>query len=392
MQPLHSSQPPPIRRSAVLVIGLLSFGSIAVAVQVTAPLGAAVVLTFDPAANIVFQGAADSVLVALQGNLAKKLCSQITQRERAQQPMGRCFAGATEEPAVVQLYLTRNGQIHRYFSTHAGAFDRPISMGSISKTLGVVALAEIGASPDEMWCAKKFFKVKNADGFVGYNNCTSRSAQPAAESIAKSDTLATLNRLRQVDEKWLRGRLLEAGVFNTPLDHHPGIAAATGVLEMTPRQVLEQFHAIASGHARRTTFVRGSPLPASKLAIWTQAVMAVPIQANYVQTLMAAPATHPLGTAHHLPALLPPLTGIYSKTGTSQGATQNVTGKYLAFSVFANGVIWSGLATVQTPRQEQTLGKGLQGSDFALLHALLANEIAADTPSVNVTITPKQQD
>jgi hypothetical protein len=358
--------------------GLLSFGPAIASMQKKTVAGRPVVLSFDPIANSAFQAKAKKALGAAQTKLGKKLCLRIIMDDEAQQPTSNCFSPSSEETAVVQMYLARNGDVYRHFSTHAGAFDRPTSMGSISKTLGVIALAESGASPEETWCSKKFFKVHNADGFAGHADCTAPGAQtPATERLARSDTLALLNRLRQLDEEWLRSRFLNAGISNTPLDYHPGIAAATGVLNLTPRQILELFHTIAAGSTRRITFVRGSPLPSSEVAQWARAVMAAPGPASYVRTLMATPVTNLHGTAHHLLPLLPLHAAVFAKTGTSQGDTQNVTGKFLAFSVATDNTIWTALVAVQVPRPDQTLGMGLQGSDFAPLHSLLAAEISA---------------
>lgn len=338
-----------------------------------------VVLSFDPIANVRFQAKIEATLVALQNKLGSKLCLAITDSKDAKVPSGNCGAPKATERAVVQIYLTRNGLMYRYYSTDGSAFDRATSMGSISKTIGVLALAETGAQTDESWCAKKFANVKNADGFSGYLDCGAAIARvTAVESIARSNNLSTINRLRKIDEKSLRAKLIKAGLANTPLDYHPGIAVATGVVEPTPRQILELFYAIGAGTATRTSFTQVTTQPPSRLAEWVAHVMSIPSQAIYVNTLMSAPVTHARGSARHLKPMLPADARIYAKTGTSSNSSTQVTGKFLVFSMASGGKVWTALVAVQSPRPSIQLGVGLQAGDFADIHRLLVNEIAGD--------------
>jgi len=371
-------------RTPTAIAALALFAGIALAdsastASVQKGAATTVLLSFDPMANAGFQAKIDEVLVALQKKLARKLCLTISRVGDAKAPGGYCRAPkGTEgaEGAVVQIYLTRNGLMHRYYSTDASAFDRATSMGSVSKTIGVVALAETGARLDETWCVKTFANVQNADGFGGYSDCGAAIAKiTAVESIARSNNLSTINRLRQIDDKRLRATLIDAGLANTPLDFHPGIAVATGVVEPTPRQILELFHAICAGSAMRTSFTQLTTQPPSGLAGWTSRVMSAPSQAMYVKTLMSAPVTHSRGTARLLAAILPADSRIYAKTGTSSNANAQVTGKFLAFSLVSGGAVWTALVALQSPRPSIPLGVGLQAGDFADIHNLLAAEI-----------------
>lgn len=323
-------------------------------------------LTYNVERNARFRDAVAVALRQVEGGLTGKLLLPLSP-DAMVDPAG-------ERRAIVHAAVLREGRVHALYSNWTAGFDRPISLGSVSKVMGLLALAQLQPHLlNANWCRRAAFGLRNADGHRGFASCTRKATFDADACFAASDNLATLSAFRYLDQAAFRTALTEAGVGNVPTDYMPAIAAAFGHLELSPLQTAEMFHALVTGQARRCAISQGALAHPSKLARWTAEVMSDPARASRVRQILAAPVRHALGTARHLRSELAGASVVCAKTGTAVNAESRVITKALALSFTQNTVPWTLLTVISSPRPSMPLGNELPTSAFAPLHrALLA--------------------
>ena len=323
-------------------------------------------LTYDVELNAHFRDAVAAALRKVEVGLTGKLLLPLS-HDAMVDPAG-------ERRAIVHLAVLRNGDVHAIYSNWTAGFSRPISFGSISKVMGLLALAQ--SQPHLLnapWCRRSAFGFRNADGHRGFASCNPRALFDAEACFAASDNLATLAAFRHLDQAKFGTVLRDTGVGNVPTDYMPAIAAAFGHLELSPLQAAEMFHALGTGQARRCAITQGALAQPSKLARWTAEVMSEPTRASRVRQILAAPVFHALGTARHLRGELAGASMVCAKTGTAVNAQGHVIAKALALTFTQSSVPWTALALITSPRPSMPLGNELPTSAFAPIHrALLA--------------------
>ena len=326
-------------------------------------------LTFDAQRNGRFR---DSVITAL-GQVERALSGTLLlplSPDNMVDPSG-------ERRAIVHAAVLRAGTVYALFSNWLAGFERPTQMGSISKVCGLLPLAE--SKPlllNAHWCRRAAFGFRNANGDRGIASCSTKSMFDADTCIGASDNLAALWAFRQMDQSAMRGKLVDAGIAGVPTDYMPAIAAALGHIELSPLQVLEMFHTLATGQARRCAIVQDAQAAPTRLATWTAEVMAEPQRARRLRQILAAPVFHALGTARHLRAepVLKQASVVCAKTGTAVNPSGYDVAKVLGLSfVDDSKVPWTLLAMVTSPRPSLPLAGRVSTAAFAPLHrAMLA--------------------
>lgn len=279
--------------------------------------------------------------------------------------------------AIVHALVMVDGQARGVFSNYVPGLDRPTSLGSISKAIGVLALAE--HRPDLLrdaagWCSQRAFGFRDADGYEG-GRCNSPRTRRfnARDATAASKNLAMLWALRQLDQSMLRAQLRAAGLDPVPAQL-PAVMLSMGHLELSALQAVEFFHAMATGRALRAAIVSGAAAPASGLAHWAARVVRLPGRAVLVHRVMSSPLR---GTARHLTSELSRTSSLVIKTGTATNAppARQDVGKVLAASFgIGTGGTATVLAAVLSPRPSSLpLGSSLPTAGFGPLHRVLIN-------------------
>ena len=329
-------------------------------------------LTLDIQANAALAERIRSDLAAMQTRLRGRLCQPLVEGlPLAGRPAG-CQVGAPGRadpslvPAVVQVVVLREGLIWRFATTHPAQFEQPWPLGSLGKAvLAVPTLARAGASAGEQWCVQALPGIRNADGSTGSTNCSGPGAVTisAVRALASSNNLATIWRLRQLPAAHVANELGAAGILRLPTDYHPGIAATLGMLEVTPRQALECFDALAGGSARRAAITLRATAAPTPMARWCAGSTTQPAAQTFINAMLRAPA-EPGGTAAFVHGEAPGIELLGAKTGTpTNDATQN-TGKSLLFSFRVRQARYTALVSVVSPRPAWALGVGLASRDL----------------------------
>lgn len=337
-------------------------------------------LTLDWQANAAFAARVDGALARLQQSLVGRLCHPITDVALAMRP---AFCAADPAGAIVHVVVLRDSAFWRIYSTHPAGIEGPLPIGSLAKAVLVVPLlAKAGASADETWCEQALPGLRNADGSTGVTDCAARGPGiGAVRAIAKSNNLATVWRLRRIDTAQLQRELLLAEVRGIPAGVHPAIAATLGIVDLSPRQVLECFDALArAGDARRATIVQHARAAATPLATWCAGAASAAGGAVLVHRLLAAPA-QPGGTAAFLPSLLPRASAWHAKTGTPTNDAGHDTAKLLLFSVAYGRATYTALVAIASPRPAWPLAASISSTELRGVANVVATEIAAGSGS-----------
>lgn len=337
-------------------------------------------LTLDWHANAAFGGRVEGELARLQQRLAGRLCHPLTNTPLATRP---AFCAAEPTGATVHVIVLRRSVFWRVYSTHPAGLEGPLPIGSVAKAvLAVPLLAKAGAKATETWCIQALAGLRNADGSTGFAGCDAPGARIGAmHALARSNNLATAWRLRQIDAGWLHRELTQAEVRGIPADVHPALAATLGIADITPRQLLECFDALArSGEARRAAMARHARAPVTPMAAWCAGAVATAGGSALARRLLAAPA-EPGGTAAFLPALLPAAKGWRAKTGTPTDDAGRDTAKLLVFSAGHQGAVYTALIAIASPKPAWPLTDGVPSAELRGIANVVASEIAASEAS-----------
>jgi hypothetical protein len=327
-------------------------------------------------------------LARLGERMDGRLCVALVKGAALRTRPAVCPKDTDKAQAVLHAVVLRDGDIWKFFSTHPTLFEAPASLGSISKAVvGVPLLAHAHATSDERWCPKTFGGFRNADGSTGVGDCHDGHAEvPATLAIAKSNNLATIWRLRQLPVQATRDRLKLLGIANVPVDYHPGIAVALGVVEVSPRQTVECFDALASGNPRRAAIVQRATAKPSAYAQWCADAVRAPTGSHFVRTMLSAPAEVG-GTARFLRSALPGSENLYAKTGTPANGQRMDTGKALVGSYSRQGHRYTFLLALLSSRADSPLAQQLNATDLrGFVDVINQHTLNAHPPKVSTSI------
>jgi hypothetical protein len=329
-------------------------------------------LTIDWQADQNFAVRVSAELAALQQRLDGRLCHAVSGVPLVNRP---AFCSSEARPAAVHVAVLRDSAFWRSYSTHPAALERPFPIGSVAKAvIAVPLLAKADARPDETWCVQALPGLRNADGSTGAPGCNIRIS--ALQAIASSNNLATIWRLQQIEPARLRQSLSEAQIRGVPADVQPAVAATLGIAQVSPRQVLECFDALArSGEARRAVITRHAGAAPTPMATWCAGAVETGAQRALVRALLSAPAESG-GTAAFLPSLLTGASGWRAKTGTPTDDVGYDTAKLLVFSVVHRQRVYTGLIAISSPLPSWPLAASISSAELKGLAKVVAAEIA----------------
>ena len=350
-------------------------------------------VTVDTAANMRFSKAVNHTLLAMQSRMQDRLCHPLLPRVTLPPTRPAYCEGTVEKglpPAITQVVVLREGQIWRWAMSHPAQFEQRWPVGSLSKAIIALPLLAIdGARPDERWCPQAIDGLHNADGGAGVADCHISTAElSATAAMAKSNNLATIWRLKRVPLSHLRNELVKAGLQPTADQIHPAVAAALGMIELTPRQALECFDALASGQARRAAMTSHARAPASPFAQWCAKSATTPAARRFVLQMLTAPAVGG-GTAAFVPGLRPNVGRVLAKTGTPTNDQGHATAKHLLTSFKHGGVRYTSLVSITAPKPAWPLGTALSAIDLKELVGVIAHSLDQAHPTARSTHQPK---
>ncbi len=381
--------------AAAILTNSLAYSSPAIGGPAALPREAAapVQLSVDAQRNKLLERSLKADLAGIQRRHASQLCFPLG--GTAALAMRPAYCQGTVDPdmqAGLVVTVLRDGAIVRHVSFGGASLERPMPMGSLAKmVLAVPMLAHEGARADEKWCRKAVPGLRNADGFEGVVSCEGREAQRSAiEAIAASDNLATIWRLGRVDAHVLVQHLATAKVGWPSGEVTPAVAAALGVVELTPRAVLECHEALVTGRARRATMVNGGKGAATDLARWCAQAVSTPQRAAFVRSMLQAPLGVS-GTAGFLPPMSRRVTWLTAKTGTPTTNETLDSGKLMVFSLRVRGARYTAFIGLASPRPNWPLARRLASSDLRpLVESVLKDLLGGNVrPSYSAPPTGK---
>lgn len=350
--------------------------------SVPAASAEAVRLTLDTTRNKALERSINAALASIERQHVTQLCYALTGAVTKPVRPTYCQGPVDRQlRAGLVVVVLRNGAIVRLVSAGGASLERPMPMGSLAKMfLGVPTLALQGAKPDESWCRRAMPGLRNADGFEGVVHCDMPDAhRSATEALATSDNLAMIWRLNRIDPQVIEQQLAHADVTWPAGEVAPAVAMALGVVELSPRQVIECHEALVTGRARRATIVAGGRGEPTALARWCAQSVATPQRRAFVDTMLAAPL-RPGGTASFLPAMADRAAWLTAKTGTPTTRDTLDSGKLLVFSARVRGARFTVFIGLASPRPNWPLARRLATSELQPLVAALLGDLSE--PSV----------
>ena len=374
-------------RAVWLSIALLQLPQMGVTASSPLPvLPQPIELTFSMQKNLAFSAAAQEALVKLQTAMNHRLCMPLTAAGLSGPRPANCIAASQSLRGIAHVLVLKDGLLHRIYSTNPRLIEQPASLGSIGKAvLAVPLLAHAGANPLELWCVQAYGDFRNANGFRGETDCLVQGAQiSAAKAIGTSNNLALIWRVRQFPAASVREALVQLGIRNVPDSYHPGIAAALGIVEYSPRQAVECFDALISGQATRAALVKKATAGASALAQWCADARHSSRGQHFIDHLLTA-AVQPGGTAAALVGNFPKASGLRAKTGTAANASDLDTGKVVVGSLVRSGHRYTFFVALLSPSASVPLAPALHLSD---LRGLL-NLVQLDIGDQSAPVAPK---
>lgn len=325
-------------------------------------------LTLSSAENHRFETRVREALRQISRALAGKLLLPVDSAAQVDPSSGR--------RAVVHALVVIDGELRGFWSNWPPGVLRPGPEGSMSKTLGLIALAPRHpylVSPQATWIAQPLAGMREADGTRGGGSLS------ALEAVSRSRNLPAAWAFGQIGDRALRASLSASGI-QIPPGYPAAVSVAYGHLQWSPMQVVTLFDSLASGSARGVRLSRDQ-VRTSALASWAaRSLDAARGSADDVRALLAGPVLHPRGTARHLKDALVGLNPI-AKTGTAVNRAFEDVAKVLTLSFRPRpGRTATVYAAMTAPRLDQPLGTSLPTSAFAPLHRSLidyAKEISS---------------
>lgn len=356
-------------------------------------------LGYDAAANLGFERQVHDVIRQMQAEGAGLLCLPLL----ADQPAGSatkaadsraewadCGSGTSPSAnATFHVLMLRDGAFWRFASSYEPGIDKPLGLGSVSKAvLALPMLALTGARDDEWWCdhqgARRVGGEARGAGPEEQDDLGSTAAEdmavrattvavcPTASRIspqaafAASRNAALIERMRQIPADLIRDNLATAQLQGATTIRHPAVAVPLGLVELTPRQAVECFDALATGQARRAALLRNAIAEPSAMARWCAQAVADPQRRSYVHTMLVAPGATG-GTAAYATQSLPPAPkgtpAPLAKTGTPSDATRKDLGKTLLLSFEVGTHRYTVLIALVSPSPVMPMARRLPG-DF----------------------------
>lgn len=356
-------------------------------------------LGYDAAANARFEQDVRGVLRTMAVNAVTPLCLPLTSEQESSKggpaaATAKPAAGCDDKPpaamaATVHVMMLRDGAIWRIASSFAPGIDKPLVMGSTAKAvLALPVLALDNARADERWCERTSTLSTAEDAVAAIDDGRSPDMPPtpcppgvniaARKAFAESRNAALIDRMRGIPAEQIREHLASAQVQGAAELRHPAVMVPLGLVDLTPRQTVECFDALASGQSRRAAFLRRANAGASAMARWCAAAVSDPRRKAYVHTMLRAPAERG-GTAEFATLALSAGSGstltLLAKTGTPSDARRRDLGKTLLVSFETGGHRYTALLAVVSPSRAQALALRLPGDFLAPLLRLLAQQV-----------------
>lgn len=341
---------------------------------------APVELGFDATANLGFANDVTRLLQRMAADERNQLCLQLpaTSANAGPPPATRkpppdCGVLRSPVPAAtVHIVMLRNGAIWRIASSFEPGIDRPLGLGSLAKAvLALPLLALDDGHVEEQWCESPIETAGGGEASApapATAECPPGARIGARAAFAASRNGALIDRLRRIPADRIRDHLVTAQMRGGAALRHPAVAVPLGLIELTPRQALECFDALASGQARRAAFLRNPLAEATLMSRWCADVVSSPRRLAYVHAMLRAPGEADGTASFAVQALPTALRGgpvPLAKTGTPSDAERQDLGKTLLMSFLVGAHRYTALLAVVSPRPDAPLARRLP-ADFLL--------------------------